>query len=233
MTFALNANGRRPLRTGGLRGGLLAAVAAAFALVSVAAPAVERVSVVGLFTNMAVVDIDGKRRTLRAGTTSPEGVKLISADSETAVLEVNGKRARYQLGANIGSTFAAPRELAVRIWPTVANMYEVSGLINGRSVDFVVDTGATLVSMNEHDATRLGVDYLLTGEEAVSSTAAGLAKIYLVNLTRVRVGEIEFRDVQAAVHEGEFPDRVLLGMSFLSRVDIRREGRMMELKKKF
>lgn len=197
------------------------------------AAAVDRVSVVGLFTNMAVVEIDGKRRTIRAGKTSPEGVKLISASSNGAVLEVDGKRGTYKLGASIGSSYSAPRELSVRIWPSRNDMYEVGGLINGSNVNFMVDTGATLVSMNSTDARRLGIDYLVEGEEGVSSTASGLAKIYLLTLDKVRVGEIEFRDVRAAVHDGEFPDRILLGMSFLSRVELRREGKMLELKKKF
>ncbi|MGI9336224.1 MAG: retropepsin-like aspartic protease family protein [Gammaproteobacteria bacterium] len=197
------------------------------------AGAVDRISVVGLFPNMVVVEIDGKRRTLKAGSTSPEGVKLISANSQRAVLEVNGERATFGLGASIGSSFAAPRELSVRIWPSRNNMYEIGGLINGSNVDFMVDTGATLISMNSHDARRLGIDYLVEGEEGESSTASGIAKIYLLTLDKVRVGEIEMRAVRAAVHDGDFPDRILLGMSFLSRVDLRREGKMLELKKKF
>ncbi|RKZ34041.1 MAG: TIGR02281 family clan AA aspartic protease, partial [Gammaproteobacteria bacterium] len=55
------------------------------------AQAVEKVSVQALFKDMAVLVVDGKRRTLRSGQTSPEGIKLISADSKQAVLEIDGK----------------------------------------------------------------------------------------------------------------------------------------------
>ena len=207
-----------------------------FALVlacATGAGAVEKITVLGLFKDKALVEIDGKRRLLHAGEPSPEGVKLISADSEQAILEVDGQRATYHLGSHIGSNFAAPESPTVRIWPTTNKMYEVIGSINGYPVKFLVDTGATFISMNANEARRLGIDYRIVGEEAVSSTASGYAKIYLLQLARVRVGDIQLRNVNAAVHDGDFPEVALLGMSFLSRLDMNREGDVLELRKKF
>ena len=187
----------------------------------------------GLGADTAIVLIDGVQRVLKVGKPSPEGVELISADSETAVIEVDGRQASYGLGTHISSEFAAPETTTVRIWSTANGMYEVIGSINGYPVTFLVDTGATLISMNSNQARRLGIDYRLIGEEAVSSTASGYSRIYLVRLDRVRVGEILLRNVDGAVHDGDFPTEVLLGSSFLGRLDMRRDGKVMELEKKY
>ncbi|MCA9492158.1 MAG: retroviral-like aspartic protease family protein, partial [Myxococcales bacterium] len=137
-----------------------------------AARGVDKVSVVGLFKDRAVLMIDGKRRMLGVGERSPEGVALLGADSETAVLEIDGKRGRYRLGTHIGTGFRAPEQAALRIYPTATGMYEVTGSINGFPVPFIVDTGATLVSMSGREADRIGIPYRLEGTAAVSSTAS-------------------------------------------------------------
>ncbi len=98
---------------------------------------------------------------------------------------------------------------------------------------FIVDTGATLVSMSGREARRLGIDYRLEGTPATSSTASGISAIYIVRLDRVKVGDIEMRNVRAAIHDGDFPARALLGMSFLNRVELRRDGDVLELRQKF
>ena len=105
----------------------------------------------------------------------------------------------------------------------------MNGSINGFQVDFVVDTGATLISMNKHQAKRIGLDYKLTGKEARSSTASGLSKIYIVRLDKVRVGDIEISNVEGAVHDSDFPKVILLGNTFLNRVNMKREGKILQL----
>jgi aspartyl protease family protein len=195
--------------------------------------AVERVVVVGLFKDMAIVNINGQQRTLRAGETSPEGVTLISADSNEAILEIHGERQSFGLGTHIGGLFEEPAGgNIVRILPDDNGMYRVNGNINGFSMNFVVDTGATLVAMNSHEARRLGINYRIDGREGLAQTASGTAKIYLVNLERVRVGDIEIRNVRGAVHEGDHPPMVLLGNSFLNELNLKRDGRVMELHEK-
>ena len=97
---------------------------------------------------------------------------------------------------------------------------------------FVVDTGATFIAMNRHQAKRLGLNYKLEGRESVSSTASGIEKVYIIPLKSVTVGDIQVRDVTAAVHDGGFPEITLLGNSFLNHVDINREGGLLELRKK-
>lgn len=197
------------------------------------AQAATKVTVVGLFKNTAIVVIDGTRRLLRSGDTSPEGVKLISATSSEAVLEIDGEQKHYGLGGQIGGSYARPEQAKVRIWPTPDRMYVVLGSINGFPVKFIVDTGATLVSLSGREAKRLGIDYRVVGTPGQSSTASGIEKIYVVNLDKVKVGDIEIRNVRGAVHDGDFPPATLLGMSFLSRLTMRQDGLVLELEKKF
>lgn len=193
--------------------------------------AVDKLVVIGLFKDQAILSIDGKQRQLRVGQTSPEGVKLIAADSEGAVLEVDGQRDTYQLGTHISTRYSERQTGAiVRLWPDPDNgLYTTDGSINGFAMNFVVDTGASYISMNSGQAARLGINYRLEGQEGMAQTASGLSKIYVINLDRVRVGEIEVRNVRAAVHEGQYPTRVLLGNSFLEKIDLKRDGKMLQL----
>lgn len=195
--------------------------------------ALERITVLGLFKGKAMLILDGEQRLLREGETSPEGVTLVSADSEQAVIEIGGKRSTYALGSHIGSSYSSPELPAVSIWPNSSGMYTVTGSINGFTVDFIVDTGATLISMSAREAKRLGLDYRIRGKRSYSSTASGIAKIFVMRLERVRIGDVELKDVAAAVHDGDFPQTALLGMSFLGQLDMQRQGKILELRKKF
>lgn len=195
-----------------------------FVLSLAPAKAVETVEVQALFEGRAVMLLDGKRRLLKVGETSPEGVQLIRSNSKGAEIEINGKRRKVQLGRRIGSQFAAPRKQKVRVIADAQGMYRSNGSINGVPVRFLVDTGATLVSINEAQAKRIGLDYERLGTPGSSVTASGVADIWRVKLTRVTLGDIELRDVDAAVHRGEFPPIALLGNSFLSRLSMIRSG---------
>ncbi len=202
-------------------------------LFSMPCMAVEKITVIGLFKDKAIVNIDGKQHVLTAGKTSPEGVKLISSNSREAVLEINGKQDTYTLGTHISSEFTPPSPgTTVTIAPDSSGMYEVNGSINGFQVKFVVDTGATLISMNKHNANRIGLNYKLEGQESVAQTASGYSKIYLVNLKEVLVGDIKLHNIQGAVHDDDFPKVILLGNSFLNRVNLSREGSLLQLEHK-
>lgn len=203
-------------------------------IVTLPSMAIDKITVVGLFTDKAVIEIDGKQRLLKTGETSPEGVKLISANSREAVLEIDGKQDTYTIGTHISlsTSFSAPPEgTTVTIAPDATGMYEVDGSINGFQVRFVVDTGATLISMNSEHAKRIGINYKMDGVESTTETASGYTKSYLVKLDKVRVGDIELHDVPGSVQEGDFPTVILLGNSFLSKVNLTRDGRILQLKK--
>jgi len=205
-------------------------------LASLAGPcgAAHKLTVLGLFKDKAIVRIDGKQRVLAAGATSPEGVTLVSATSEEAIIEVDGEIRHLRLGTHIGTRYAKPKSgPAVQIWPDGGGMYSVGGSINGYPVQFLVDTGATLVAMNKNEARRLGIDYLVEGERGQSSTASGVVETYYLRLKKVKVGNVALTNVDAAVIDGDFPATVLLGNSFLNRLQMRRQGKMLELKKKY
>jgi len=196
--------------------------------------AIDKIVVNGLFKNKAIVTIDGKQRVLKIGEASPEGALLIESNSKKAIIEINGKQESYTLGNQIGGNYAAPTDgKKLIITPDTQGMYNISGNINGSHVPFIVDTGATLVSMNSNIAKKLGIDYKLKGRKGLSSTASGTSEIYIVNLKKVRVGDIELHNIEGAVHEGNFPVTTLLGMSFLGKLDMKREGRILELQKKY
>ena len=198
-----------------------------------AAVAGHGITVLGLFRDRAIVDVNGQQRVLTVGKASPEGIVLISSNSREAVLEIDGTRATYTLGMHIDTRFQAPPPgVTVSVAPDSMGMYRVGGSINGFQVEFIVDTGATLVSMNRNEARRMGIDYRMRGREAVSYTAAGPDRVFVVNLERVRVGEIEVLDVEAAVHDSEHPAAILLGNSFLGRVDLQRQDKLLQLKGK-
>ncbi|MBI2993713.1 MAG: TIGR02281 family clan AA aspartic protease [Gammaproteobacteria bacterium] len=224
------SGGRRPAVSG--RSGRPATLCL---LIALASPGVaeEGVTILGLFRDRVVLQVDGRQRVLTAGQTSPEGITLISSTSSEAVLEFDGQRATYTLGTHIGTRYQAPPPgVTVTVAPDDTGMYRVGGSINGFQTEFIVDTGATLVSLNRNEARRMGIDYRMRGREAISSTAAGPDRIYIVKLERVRVGEIELLDVDAAVHDGDHPPIILLGNSFLARIDLQRQGPLLQLKGK-
>jgi aspartyl protease family protein len=205
----------------------------ALALIAGAATATD-VNVIGLFRGKAVVVVNGgKPRTLSAGEATPEGVKLVSVDTEQALLEIDGKRRSLGMGQSI--SVAAP-STGGRAQATLAadarGHFLTTGQINGQSVQFLVDTGASMISMNASEARRLGVNYL-KGERGYASTANGPAAVYKVRLDSVRVGDISITDVEALVHDGNALPLVLLGMSFLNRLEMRRDGPTMTLIKRF
>ncbi len=191
------------------------------------------VRVVGLFSDRAVVIIDGRQSILRVGQAGPQGVKLITADSEAAVLEIDGETIEARLDGRVTARQRTASVSEVQVWRNPQGMYTTVGSINGLPVSFMVDTGATLVTLNSAQARRLGIDYRVTGEQAAVTTASGVEPAWSVMLDRVRVGELELRNVGAVVIEGPQPRTALLGMSYLGRLEISNSGHQMTLKKKF
>ncbi|NOX42760.1 MAG: TIGR02281 family clan AA aspartic protease [Gammaproteobacteria bacterium] len=199
------------------------------------ASAVNTIQVMALFNGKAVLKIDKVQHTLSIGDTSPEGVKLVSADSEKAVLEVDGQKKTYKMGnaVSIGTQYSKPTERVSQAFADRHGMYFIQGSANGYPIKFLIDTGATSIAMNSVHADRLGIDYKLIGKQGLVSTASGIAKAYSITLNKVKVGEIELRNVAAVILDGGFPTEVLLGMSFLGRVTVEREGNLMRIIKKY
>ncbi|MDH5612321.1 MAG: TIGR02281 family clan AA aspartic protease [Gammaproteobacteria bacterium] len=190
----------------------------------------QDIVVQGLFTGKAVVLIDGQRRVMAIGDTSPEGVKLIAVDSDQATLEVDGKRQSYALGSSVSLSFSKAASVEEKVFADDRGMFMSVGSINGQSVRFLVDTGATTVAMNTTQAKSLGVRYAIEGEAATASTASGFVKAYRVRLKSVSLGKIRRRNIEAMVIDGEHPGPVLLGMSFLGDLKVEKAGNTLTLK---
>jgi len=191
------------------------------------------VRVVGLFSGRAVVQIDGRQSVLRVGQAGPQGVRLLSADSESAVLEIDGKPVEAHLDGRVSAPRHATPEKEFRVWRDTRGMFTTVGSINGLPVPFLVDTGATEVALNSAQARRLGIDYRVTGTEASVTTASGVEHAWRVTLDSVKVGELEQHNVAAVVIEGAQPETALLGMSYLSRLEIINSGQLMTIRKKY
>ncbi|MET0027813.1 MAG: TIGR02281 family clan AA aspartic protease [Candidatus Thiodiazotropha sp.] len=202
-------------------------------LLATGAAAVERIVVEALFPDKAMVSIDGQRRLLKLDQPSPEGVLLISANSREAVLEVDGQRQSYPLGGHITTRFAQPEKVTAKIWRDQSGAYTTVGSINGRTVNFLVDTGATAVAMHANQARRLGISYRIDGNPIYVNTASGTARAYDVTLDRVQVGDITLSQVRGFVIDTDGPPRVLLGMSFLNRVTMEDQGDLLMLQQRF
>jgi aspartyl protease family protein len=191
------------------------------------------VNVIGLFGGKAMVSIDGgKQRMLSAGQTTPEGVRLISADSSSATFEIDGKRQTLSLGQRIFSEFRSSGKPTVSLAADARGHFFTMGSINGASTRFMVDTGASVISMSSAEAKRLGISYL-NGERGYSSTANGVVPVYGVVLNNVKLGDIVLNQVEGMVHEGNGLTITLLGMSFLKRLEMKREGTTMTLVKQY
>jgi aspartyl protease family protein len=191
------------------------------------APAVASatdVNVVALTSGMAVVVIDGsKPRTLKAGDITPEKVRLISATSEAAVFEIAGRRQTLGMGQSISVAGGSSGAQRATVVGDIKGHFFTTAVVNGVSLRFVIDTGATLVTVSSADARRAGVNYL-KGERVAMQTANGVAPAYRVKFDTVRLGEIVLNNVDGVVVEGDALGGVgLLGMSFLNRTEMKRE----------
>jgi aspartyl protease family protein len=191
------------------------------------------VNVVGLFAGKAVVSVNrGAPRTLAVGERTPEGVRLVSADSKAAVLEVDGKRLTLEMGQH----FETAEQTGARNTATLAadsqGHFVVDGQVNGAHMRFLVDTGATFVSIPASEAARLGID-LSNARRGTSQTANGPVTVYRTTLESVTVGGVTLFNVEASVHASRGLEVALLGMSFLNRTEMRRDGGSLTLTKRF
>ena len=189
----------------------------------------QGVSLAGVMGGKALLVIDGQTQMLAVGE-SARGVRLVQVSGDEARVEVKGSISSLRVGAAPVTVGGAPRnsgsgQIVLSAGP--GGHFIAGGSINGRSVNFMVDTGATLVAIGAADAQRLGLD-LSNARPAVMSTANGNIVAQLVTLNSVRLGEVEVFNVNAVVTPAAMP-YVLLGNSFLSRFQMRRENDVMRL----
>ncbi len=192
----------------------------------------QQIQVQGLFKGSAVLSIDGKQRMLKAGQRSPEGVLLVSATPKQAVVEIGGEQQILSLTRMISGQYTPAEKREISIRKNNINQYITTATLNGRRMPVLVDTGANAIAMSSRHANMIGLDYQ-NGIPSRVRTASGEAMSYGVTLRSVDVQGLKVSSVQAFVIEGNYPDTVLLGMSYLQHVDMREQGGILYLKARF
>jgi aspartyl protease family protein len=175
--------------------------------------------------------IDGQPHSVAVGT-AVKGVRLLSLGDNRAVVEVQGARRTLIAGAGpvktTASTEASPTEVVLTAGP--GGHFRTIGQINGKAVTFMVDTGASSVALGKTQADNLGIDYQ-KAPVGFANTANGTVMVHMVTLDAVRVGGVLVANVPAIVLPTPM-EYVLLGNSFLTRFQMRRENDVMRLEKR-
>lgn len=189
------------------------------------------IDVIGLFPGKAVLVVSGgSPKTYSVGNKVIDGVKLVSVDGSSATFEENGKRKTIELGGYVShAASGGPARLILQA--NGQGHYITQGQINGGTVTMMVDTGASMIALPAADAIRLGINYK-KGQTGYVKTANGTVPAYHVTLNTVKIGDVELNQVDALVQETGLPI-ILLGMSFLSRTDMRSEGGQMTISKRY
>ena len=192
--------------------------------------AIPEIEIQALFSGKIVALIDAQRRMISVGETSPEGIKLLAANTNRAIFEIEGKQVERTLGSSVSLNFTRAESVQEKVFANDSGMFTSVGSINGLSVRFLVDTGASTIAMNTAQAKRLGVRYETEGKAATVSTASGFVKAYRVRLKSVSLGKIKRRNIEAMVIDGQHPGPILLGMSFLGDLKVEKVGNTLTLK---
>jgi len=194
----------------------------------------QSVALQGMLGSKALLIVDGGApRSVAPGETH-QGVKVLSTSGDQAVVEINGKRHSLRVGdapASVGSGAAGPRGNRIVLTASTNGHFLSQGAINGRAAYFMVDTGASGVGIGAPDAERLGINYR-AGRPVRLNTANGVAQGWFVKLASVRIGDVEVYDVDAVVGEQPMP-YVLLGNSFLTRFQMKRDNDQMVLERRY
>ncbi len=189
------------------------------------------VGVVGLFPGKAVLVIDGSNpRTVAVGA-SANGVKVVAVDQDTATVEIAGRRHRLAIGQHAHSGGDGGGAQATSLTADGRGHFITTGTVNGATMRFMVDTGATSVALGAADARRANVS-LTNARPVMVQTANGVTQGWVVTLGSVRVGDITLYEVEGIVHQHDMPV-ALLGMSFLNRMEMKRDGQTMTLRKRY
>ncbi len=211
---------------------LLCSLAIAPAL---AQPASQSVSLVGVLGGKALLVVNGSAPKAIAVGESHQGVKLLQTQGDQAVVEIGGTRQTLRLGdvpVSAGGGAPGPTSGGRIVMHAGSGGHFMSqGLINGRPVTMMVDTGATAVALSAVDADRIGLNYQ-SARRVPISTANGNSYGWLVKLSSVRLGDVDVFDVDALVTPAPMPF-VLLGNSFLTRFQMNRTNDQLVLVKRY
>ena len=190
------------------------------------------VNLVGTFGSKALVSINGGApKKMAPGDQSAEGVLLVSVNGDSATFEVEGQRRTLKMGQHYAAASSTGGAPTVILSADSRGHFVTQGSINGASATFMVDTGASMVAISANDARRMNIKYQ-HGDVGWVSTANGTVPAYRITLDSVRIGSINLTGVDALITEAPMP-YVLLGMSFLNRMEMQRNGEKMTLTRRY
>ena len=193
--------------------------------------AAQDVGLAGVMGSKAMLMINGSEPQSVAVGQSLDGVKVVSVQGDQVVVEIGGRKRPLRVGQHAIGTVAADGAGKVIMTADNQGHFYTTGTVNGVSVRFLVDTGATMISLGASDARRIGLDFN-RGQKGMTQTANGQSVVSKIQLDTVRIGDVTLHNVDALIHQTEMP-MALLGMSFLNRMEMQRDGSTMSLKKRF
>ncbi len=193
--------------------------------------AAQDVGLAGVMGSKAMLMINGGEPQAVAAGQSLDGVKVLSVQGDQAVVEIGGKKRPLRVGQHAIGAASGDGSGKIILNADGQGHFYTTGTINGTSVRFIVDTGATMISLGATDARRIGLDFN-RGQKGMTQTANGQSVVSKVQLDTVRIGDVTLHNVDALIHQTEMP-MALLGMSFLNRMEMQRDGSTMTLKRRF
>lgn len=194
--------------------------------------AAQEVGLAGVMGSKAMLMINGADPESVAIGQSLGGVKVVSIQGDQVIVEIGGKKRPLRVGQHaIGASGGGDGSGTIVMTADPNGHFHALGMVNGASVRFMVDTGASMIALGASDARRVGLDFN-KGQKAMTQTANGTAVVSRHVLETVTIGDVTMHYVEAVVLQTEMPE-ALLGMSFLNRMEMQREGRTMTLKKRF
>ena len=208
---------------------LLAFVLANVVLAPAAASA-QAVALSGILGSKALLVVNGSVPRGVAAGESHQGVKVVSVGRDDAVLEIDGARRTVRLGEAPVSVGARGGSQRIVLAGDSRGHFVSQGQINGRAMQFMVDTGATTVAIGQPDAERMGLNYK-KGQPVRMSTANGVTQGWRLRLDTVRIGDVQVYGIDAVVTPQPMP-YVLLGNSFLTEFQMTRHNDQMVLEKR-
>ncbi len=189
----------------------------------------------GILGDKALLVVNGSPPKSVAVGQTHQGVKVMAVATGQAVVEIGGSRQTLRLGE--GPVHAAPGAAEsgdrrrIVLHASSNGHFRTQGQINGKTVNFIVDTGASVVSMSVTEADAIGLPYK-SGQTVQVSTANGVTVGWRIRLATVRLGSVDIYDVEALVTPAPMP-YVLLGNSYLTRFQMSRTNDQLVLEQRY
>ena len=193
----------------------------------------QSVALTGVLGSKALLVIDGGAPKAVASNDSHQGVRVLQVGADSVVVEIKGQRQTIRLGeapVSVGSRGSGVSGSRIVLMADARGHFIDHGQINGKSMQYMVDTGASTVAIGRADAERMGLPYL-QGTPVMMRTANGTAQGWKLILDSVRVGDVEVRGLEAIVASQSMP-YVLLGNNLLAHFQMTRQGTEMILVKR-